>query len=64
VKKAGIVNNEQEIPNPNMIKVKNKLVGSVEQGDLYASDDGLNENLRDAHESVEIQDKKLDLGTL
>jgi hypothetical protein len=47
-----------------MIKVKNKLVGSVEQGDLYASDDGLIENLRDAHESVEIKDEKLDLGTL
>ena len=63
-KKAGIVNNELEIANPNMIKVKNKLVGSVEQGDLYASDDGLIENLRDAHESVEIKDEKLDLGTL
>lgn len=33
-----------------MIKVKNKLVGIVEQGDLYASDDGINEELRDAQE--------------
>jgi hypothetical protein len=30
VKKAGMVNNELEIANPNMIKVKNKLVGIVE----------------------------------
>lgn len=28
--------------NPNLIKVKNKLVGKVERTDLYDSDDGMN----------------------
>ena len=64
VKKAGMVNNELEISNPNMIKVKNKLVGIVEQGDLYASDDGGNENLNNVQESAEIREEKLDLGTV
>ena len=42
VKKAGITNPDYEMANPNMIKVQNKLVGTVEQNDLYASDDGAN----------------------
>jgi hypothetical protein len=53
-KRAG----ESDVLNPNLIKVKNKLVGNLEQGDLYASDDGNNK----VEIFDEIIDEKLDLG--
>jgi len=53
-KRAG----ESDVLNPNLIKVKNKLVGNLEQGDLYASDDGNNK----VEIVDEIIDDKLDLG--
>lgn len=53
-KRAG----ESDVLNPNLIKVKNKLVGNLEQGDLYASDDGNNK----VEIFDEIHDDKLDLG--
>lgn len=54
---------EIESFNPNIVKVKNKLVGNVEQGDLYASDEGNNREDENLNQIEVDRDAKLDLGS-
>jgi hypothetical protein len=46
--------------NANMVKTTNKLLGQVENGDLYADDEGLMDNR--SQEEPEVHGELLDFG--
>ena len=55
----------KEVRNPNLVKTSNKLIGDIENRDLYNSDDG-GDNLgfTGNQEDLKGQDIELDLGEM
>lgn len=62
-KRKRLTKKPKESKNPNMVKTNNKLLGEIENKDLYDSDEGLcDRHLQDNQEDLRGQNIELDLG--